>query len=419
MRVACEDEPEGQASPRPVRFILRSTFGPCCRTEVDRLVQRKSLDHDVRRTHHARRAPDVINRSNIDPHGSMNNPDSRKNAATPARWAGIDVSGDWIDLAWEQTGSSLVRHRWANDADGHQRAIDELRTDREACKTAPARVVVEASGVYSLDLCLALHQAPGIEVMVVNPRAIKDYRRSHMQRSKTDEVDAAVLCDFARRMPFQAWKPPGPEQRELREIARRIQALTVAHTREQGRRHAATSSASSSAVVVNDIEVHLRHLTRRIDELLRQARKVVRQQEALQRAFDHLTSVRGIATKSAVLLLGELAVLPEDMTVRQWVAYAGLDVRHRRSGTSLHRKPCISKIGNKHIRRALYMPALVAIRSEPAVGAFYQKLRDRGKPALVAIVAVMRKLLHSIYGMLKYDADFDGTKFYQPAPETA
>ena len=236
-----------------------------------------------------------------------------------------------------------------------------------------------------------------------------------VQRSKTDKIDAAVLCDYARRMPFTPWQPPENDLRELRQVARRIQALTTTDcTRERERLHAAKATQTSSAVVVNDLEVNTRHLKRRIDEMTRQAMKIVRRSSVLSRAYEHVTSVGGIAEKSAVQLLGELMVLPDDMSVREWVAHAGLDVKHYRSGRSVERRSSISKEGNMRIRRALFMPAQVAIRCEPNVRAFYKKLVEgRGKAKMVAIVAVMRKLLHSIYAMLKHGQDFEGEKFYQ------
>lgn len=153
--------------------------------------------------------------------------------------------------------------------------------------------------------------------------------------------------------------------------------------------------------------------------MLRQALKLVEAHTHLKEAFEHLTSVRGIAAKSAVLLLPELMILPEEMTVRQWVAHAGLDPRKHQSGDSIEKRERISKVGNVRLRRALYMPALVAIQWEPNVGAFYEKLLARGKKPIVAVVAVMRKLLHSIYGMLQHDEDFDGDKFYQMPAHTA
>ena len=115
---------------------------------------------------------------------------------------------------------------------------------------------------------------------------------------------------------------------------------------------------------------------------------------------------------SALRLLAELCVLPADMTPRQWVAHAGLDPRHFESGSSVRAPTRISKVGNRHLRAALFMPAMVAARYEPRVRAYYEKLIERGKKPLQAIVAVMRKLLHAIHGMLEHDQDFNGEKFF-------
>jgi len=126
-------------------------------------------------------------------------------------------------------------------------------------------------------------------------------------------------------------------------------------------------------------------------------------------------SIPGIANRSAVYLLGELLMLPEGMDVRQWVAHAGLDPRVHSSGTSVNKAPRISRTGNINIRRALFMPALVAIQRDEAVRGFYDRLVHRGKPKVKANVAVMRKLLHAIYGVFKSNSAFDATKCF-PAP---
>ncbi len=167
-----------------------------------------------------------------------------------------------------------------------------------------------------------------------------------------------------------------------------------------------------SEVVRNDIEVNIRHLERRVDRLREQARELIADHPELQRAFLHITSVKGIASSAGIQILAELSILPEDMDVRQWVAHAGLDPRVFQSGTSVNKPARISRQGNVHIRRALFMPALVAVQYEPHVKAFYEKLLGRGKTKMQANAAVMRKLLHAIYGMLKHDRDFEGEKFY-------
>jgi Transposase IS116/IS110/IS902 family len=118
----------------------------------------------------------------------------------------------------------------------------------------------------------------------------------------------------------------------------------------------------------------------------------------------------GIGETSALQILGELAVLPDTLDARQWVAFSGLDPRRFKSGTSVEKKPRISRGGSRHLRRALCMPALVAIRFEPYLQGFYQRLLGRGKTPLQAVVAVMRKLLHAFFAMFQFHQPYDGSK---------
>jgi transposase len=124
--------------------------------------------------------------------------------------------------------------------------------------------------------------------------------------------------------------------------------------------------------------------------------------------FQRLIGIPGIAETSAVQLLGELAGLDPEMTVRQWVAHSGLDPAHRISGSSVHLPSRISRHGNRHLRRALYMPALVAVRFDPHLKAFYQTLQARHKTKLQALMAVARKLLHAIFGIFKTNTPYSG-----------
>jgi transposase len=325
---------------------------------------------------------------------------------------GVDISKAWFDVATPNGTGAVRERRFDNDADGHRAFIAWLSRGG-----GPARVVVEATGTYGLDLALALHADDRTEVMVANPRLVRGFAQALAQRSKTDKADARTILAFAERMPFEPWEPPEEAVLELRAMARRIADLTVERTREKNRLAALKASAASSAIVMNDVEVvradtgPLRHLDRRIDRLIEQAVTLVEADTELSKAYGHLTSVKGIAAKSAVAILPELLVLPRDMTAKQWVAHAGLDPREYESGSSVRGRVRISKVGSVHLRRALYMPAVVAARQEPRVKAFYEELLARGKRPMVANVAVMRKLLHAIHGMLRHDADFDGEKF--------
>ena len=162
-------------------------------------------------------------------------------------------------------------------------------------------------------------------------------------------------------MPFVAWQPPAAAGLALRGVARRIAALVVERTRERNRLQAVQATQEAGAIVVNDLEVNLRHLERRIERLTGQACGLIAADATLPEVYGRLLSIRGIAAHSAVPLLPELLVLPADMTARQWVAHAGLDPWPYQSGSSMRKRVRISKMGNATIRRILYMPALVAV----------------------------------------------------------
>jgi transposase len=328
-------------------------------------------------------------------------------------FSGIEVGARELIVSLQREGQRRGLKTFENEAPGHQAIIRHLRHPGRT-----VRVCLESTGVYGLDLALALERA-GFEVMVANPRAVRHFATAMMQRSKNDRLDPVVLLEFAIRMPFQAWVAPGQPALELHALARRLEALTEIQAAEKSRLHAVDATDTTPAALRRDLERSLRSIRRAIARLSGEAVKIIDRDPGLKLRFDLLISAHGsIAATSAIQILAELAVAPPDLDVRQQVAYAGLDPREYSSGTSVHKKVRISKHGNAHLRRALYMPALVAIRRQPNLRAFYQHLRDRGKPKLVALIAVMRKLLHAIYGMFKHRQPFDGAKVYPlPTPE--
>src|SRR5262245_52500491 len=216
--------------------------------------------------------------------------------------AGVDVSQETLDVAARAaTGVEQRMAQFANTGAGHRQLIKWLTKGGRS-----ARVVLEATGVYSLDLALALDAARRIEVMVVNPRAARKFAEACLQRSSTDATMAVALREYAGRMEFVPWTPPSPQVREVRAIARRMAALTVEKSRELNRQHAAGATADTPAVVLNDVAVNVRHLQRRIDELERHALMLITADAELQPIYQHLLSVCGIADTTAIQLLGEL-----------------------------------------------------------------------------------------------------------------
>jgi transposase len=322
------------------------------------------------------------------------------------QFVGIDVSAKTLVVHVQPCKGAPQQLAFDNTLEGHQKLCRRLSKSNK-----PTRVALEATGLYSLEVALALAQQPRVEVMVVNPRSLRDFARAHLRRSKTDAVDAQVLLDYVQRMRFQPWQPPAPESLELRAIGRRLADLTDLITQEKNRLHAASFVASLAPAVQRDIQAHLEHLDKQLKALQREACQLIRKHPSLKEDFDLLLSTPGIAVKSAIQILGELCVLPEDMSPRQWVAFAGLDPRSYDSGSSVHKPAQMSRCGNRHLRRFLFMPALVAVCRNPHVKAFYEDLLARGKKPLQALVAVMRKLLHSLHGMLRHRSAFEGPKF--------
>lgn len=325
---------------------------------------------------------------------------------------GIDVSAKTLDVA-SSNGKHEASKTFDNTPSGHKKLISSIIKHG-----ANAKVVLEATGAYSLGLALALAAHPRIEVMVANPRAMRNFANANMQRNKSDSIDAKMILKFCQRMDFIPWVVPSDSHLILRGMTRRVRQITDEITREKNRLHGKSYEAGFSDVVVRDMEVNIRHLEKRKDHVLKKAYDLVCSEPDLLEKYELLISVKGIAMTSALLILGELILLPSDMKPAQWVAFAGLDPREYSSGTSVFKKRRITKAGDKYLRAALYMPVMTAVAFDPHVRTFYEKMTiDRGKKPIVAQVAVMRKLLHAIWGMFQHHQPFDGGKFHPLATE--
>lgn len=317
---------------------------------------------------------------------------------------GIDVAAKKVVVAADQ---ARLRE-YENNVEGRSALAAALRRGER-----PVRVVMEATGIYFLDLACEL-VAAGIEVMVINPRAAHHFAEAVLQRRKDDPVDAAMLRDYGQRMPFMPWTPPAQNVFAFRALAREARAQTKAITSAKNRVHAMTATVLVPAALRRALERQIAAMEALVEKLVAAAVTLAETEPELKRKFRRIDSSPGFAAKATVMVMGELAVLPA-MSGKQWVAQAGLDVRELRSGTSVRRQPKISKRGNKRLREALFYPALSAARCCPEAKAFVERLVARGKTPLQAQVALMRKLLLAIHAMWHNDEDFDAAKLFAKA----
>lgn len=265
---------------------------------------------------------------------------------------------------------------------------------------------MESTGIYGERAAAALHGSAGVTVSIVNPARINAYARAQLKRTKTDRVDALLIAQYAASQRPAAWVPEAATVHELRELVRHRDALVNDLTRLNNRLEKCQHSAAPSAAVVKSLKQMARQTERQIATMDAACQTLVKRDAALKQEQECLASVPGIGEVTALKLMAELGNV-EGRSVKQVVAHSGLSPRERTSGISVRGKSRISKIGNHHLRTALYFPAMVACRFNPIIKAFYEKLVAAGKPKKVALIAVMRKLLHIAYGILKNKTVFN------------
>jgi transposase len=311
---------------------------------------------------------------------------------------GIDISKLKFNVCLINKDGKLRHKLFPNTSTG----FDQLRDWLSKQGVARVHACLEATGTYGDALSLYLHQA-GHTVSVVNPAATKAFAASRLSRTKTDRVDAELIARFCLAQAPPAWTPLPMEVRELQALVRRLESLIEMRVMEENR----LSSGITVDVVRASVEELLSHLNtqiRRTEELIREH---INSHPTLRQQSELLDSIPGIAETTAALLLSEITDITQYRSARQVAAYAGLVPRERQSGTSLRGRTRLSKIGNARLRRALYFPAITALRCSRFFQAWARGLQERGKCKMSVICAVMRKLVHLAFGVLKSGKPFD------------
>ena len=236
---------------------------------------------------------------------------------------------------------------------------------------------------------------------LLNPRRVKQYARSAGKRNKTDLLDAAIIADFVCAHRPAPWQPPTLEVAQLRALVRRREELSLMLQAEKNRLEGVAPNVSCS---LRRIIATLSAERARLEKLITQQ---IRSHQQLSCDHQLLCSIKGIGSLTAAILLAEMARPGQVERARQAAAHAGLVPRRELSGTSVHRNRGLGKEGNRYLRKALYMPALVAIKYNAPLSHFASRLRSAGKPKMSIVCAVMRKLIHIAFSVLKHQQPFN------------
>ena len=311
---------------------------------------------------------------------------------------GIDVSKNTLDASLSSRNRVRARSV-ANSSDGWRDLLDWLTSE----KIRRVHGCMESTGRYSLGIACALYEAGHI-VSIVNPAQIRDFARTKLGRNKTDEVDAAHIREYCELFKPQPWVPPSEAHRRLAELQTIRSGIVAGLTEWKNRK----GSGMVDSVAQSLADVTISHFSSQLEAVDEAIAQTIDNDSGLRRKRDLLLSINGVGETLAGVVLAELPGPDVLRSSAEVVAYAGLNPRQHQSGTSIDRVTRISKIGNAVLRAALYLPAMSAMRYNPAVVALVARLKSRGrlKPKQI-VVAAMRKLLVLCFGVLKTGKPFD------------
>jgi transposase len=310
---------------------------------------------------------------------------------------GIDVSKASLEVTLLKADGQQDKGQFANKRQGFKK----LQTWLSKRPVKQLHVCLEATNVYWEEVAEFLYEQ-GYLVSVVNPARISGFAQSQLRRNKTDPLDGEVIAQFCAALKPALWRPPTPEQRQLRALVRHQRALLKTLT-QQTNRQATCKEPAVKASLKRVIET----LQTEIEQIGQQIATFIDDQPDLKQQYELLISIKGIGPTCAAVLLAEMYDLADYESARAAAADAGLTPSQHTSGKTVHRKPKLSKIGKASVRGILFFPAMTAMQHNPIVRALKERLQARGKDWKVIVSAAMRKLIHLAYGVLKNQTPFD------------
>ena len=317
-------------------------------------------------------------------------------------WIGIDVSMETLDVTLDVTpvkqNDKMFYKQLKNDKSGWVRVVKWIKT----LDVEEPHFCMESTGAYSTGIAMYLVEQEYL-VTVENPARIKHYGAMRGIINKNDKIDSKAIAGYCRLLNPAPWRMAAPEVRLLSALMRRYDDLLTTRNQENNRRKV----PGLPKEVQNSITAFIKFIDKQIKELLDEINRHIDRHPGLKGDKEILESIPGISTMTSLWFLAELPDVNQFDTAKDAAAFAGLNPRERSSGTSVRSKTKLSKSGNRYLRKALYMPAMSAMKHNPIVKALYDRLKDKGHCGKSALAACMRKLLMIAYGVLKNKTKFD------------
>lgn len=308
---------------------------------------------------------------------------------------GLDISKDTID-AYMENGDKSHYRKVANTEQGWQELLGIIRRQRRK----KVHVCCEYTGIYYLGVATVLHEA-GCTVSVINPAIIRYYAMQEMARNKTDKQDAYLIARYCREKKPSAWTPPTRQNQRIRALNRRVEQLTKMRTMEINR---------LKIVQEEDKETHqnlIEWLNKEIGQHHARLKALVKEDAELQEKQRLMTSIPGIGEQTATAFLSLVSDIGRFPSAKHFVSYLGLSPQNAESGTSVKRRTRISKMGDRYMRKLLYMPARAACLRSKVWKDWAQRQMQNGKHPKAVYVTMMRKMATYIYKVIVTKQPFD------------
>ena len=321
---------------------------------------------------------------------------------------GIDVSKDKIDVSFSRLTSDfrtvvVSTRKFSNTAKGFKHLQDWVNGKMET--GVSVHFTMEATGVYYEGLAYFLYEQEGYFVHVVLPNKAHKYAQSLGLKSSTDKIDARMLAQMGLERELRQWQPVSLSLLGLRQLTRERDALVRTKTNASNQLHAYSHQGKPNKAVIARSKKLISLLDRQIKQIDKEIKSFVNKDEVLKTKIEYLLSIPGVGMVTATVIVAETNGFAAITSIKQLTSYAGLDVSISESGT-WKGKSKISKRGNSHIRKAVYMPALSKIRKDKQTKQFYERLKEKKGVGMVAVIAVGRKLLGLMYTLWKKEEIF-------------